>query len=153
MRREQPRWAAPLGQRPDDSGRAATWDQTVRLAAAYRETYGVTTTDAASPLGQRPVGHGPKAAAWDQITTQWRQLMTTPDRQDAASDVMLTVESRRDALDALRDEFTSGVAARTQQLQDEDEKERQEARRDEAEDEYDDQRETLGDDLHRGMSY
>ncbi|MGK3204323.1 hypothetical protein [Amycolatopsis sp. MEPSY49] len=41
--------------------------------------------------------------------------MTAPDRQDVASDAMLGVESRRDTLDARRDEFTSGVAARTQQ--------------------------------------
>ncbi|WP_285483919.1 MobF family relaxase [Amycolatopsis sp. NBRC 101858] len=153
VHREHPRWAARLGQRPDDSGPAATWDQTVRLAAAYRETYGITTTDTASPLGLRPAGHGPKAAAWDQITTQWRQLMTTPEPQDAASETMLTVESRRDTLDALRDEFTSGVAARTQQLKDQDEKKRREARRDEADDEYDDRRESLGDGLHRGMGY
>ncbi|WP_410591836.1 MobF family relaxase [Amycolatopsis sp. lyj-23] len=153
VHREQPRWAARLGQRPDDAEPAATWDQTVRLAAAYRETYGITTTDDASPLGLRPAGHGPKAAAWDQITTQWRQLMTAPDRQDAASDAMLTAESRRDTLDALRDEFTSGVAARTQQLQDQDEKERQAARHDETEDEYDDRHESFGDDLHRGMGY
>ena len=149
--REQPRWVAQLGHRPDDSGQAVSWDQAVRLAAAYRETYGITTTDTASPLGLRPAGHGPKAAAWDQITTQWRQLMTTPEPQDAASDAMLTVESRRDTLDALRDEFASGVAARTQQLQDE--KDGQEARRDEADDEYDDRHESLGDDLHRGMGY
>ncbi|WP_350310620.1 MobF family relaxase [Amycolatopsis sp. RTGN1] len=151
--REQPRWAAQIGHRPHDSGQAASWDQVVRLVAAYRETYGITTTDAASPLGLRPASNDPKATAWDQITNQWRQLMTTPDRQDAASDAMLTVESRHDTLDALRDEFTSGVAARTQQLQDQDEKERREARRDEAEDEYDDRRETSGDDLHRGMGY
>ncbi|QKV74216.1 hypothetical protein [Amycolatopsis sp. Hca4] len=153
VHREQPRWAAQLGQRPDVAGPAATWDQTVRLAAAYRETYGITTTDAASPLGQRPACHGPKADAWDQIIIQWRQLMTTPDRRDVASDAMLTVESFRDILDALRHEFRSGVAARTQQLQDEEEKERQEARRDEVEDEYDNRHETLGDDLHRGMGY
>lgn len=153
VQRERPRWAAPLGQRPDDSGPAATWDQAVRLAAAYRETYGITTTDAASPLGQRPASPGPKADAWEQITTQWRQLMTTPDPQDAASEAMLTVESRRDTLDALRDEFTSGVAARTKQLQDQDETDRQEALRDEAADEHDDRRETFGDDLHRGMGY
>lgn len=151
--REQPRWAVQLGQRPGDSGPAASWDQAVRLAAAYRETYGITITDAVSPLGQRPVGHGPKVEAWDQITTHWRQLMATPDPQDAASDAMLTIESRRDTLDALRDEFTSGVAARTEQLKEQDEKDRQEARRDEAENEYDDRRETFGDDLHRGMGY
>ncbi|MFJ7212680.1 MobF family relaxase [Amycolatopsis sp. NPDC098790] len=149
--REQPRWTAQIGHRPDDSGQAASWDQAVRLAAAYRETYAITTTDTASPLGLRPAGHGPKAAAWDQITTQWRQLMTTPEPQDAASDAMLTVESRRDTLDALRDEFASGVAARTQQLHDE--KDRQEARAAEAADEYDDRDESLGEDLHRGMGY
>lgn len=151
--REQPRWATQLGQRPGNSGPAESWDQAVRLAAAYRETYGITTTDAASPLGHRPTGHGLKTAAWDQITTQWRQLMTTPDPQDAASDAMLTVESRRDTLDALRDEFSSGVTARTEQLQEQDEKDRQEARRDEAEGEYDDRHESVGDDLHRGMGY
>jgi hypothetical protein len=153
VHREQPQWAAQIGHRPDDSGQAASWNQTVRLAAAYRETYGITTTDAASPLGQRPTGHGPKAEAWDQITTQWRQLMTTPDPHDAASDAMLTVESRRDTLDALRDEFTSGVAARSEQLREEDERELRDALHEEAEDEYHDLRDSIGNDMHRGMGY
>ncbi|WP_328649114.1 hypothetical protein OHS58_18095 [Amycolatopsis sp. NBC_00348] len=59
--REQPAWLAPLGARPDDAALARQWDQVIGLAAAYRETYGITTADVASPLGypirrQRPSG-------------------------------------------------------------------------------------------------
>ncbi|MGV9364264.1 MobF family relaxase [Amycolatopsis sp. NPDC003731] len=154
VQREQPRWAAQLGQRPDDAGPAATWDQTVRLAAAYRETYGITTADAASPLGNQPAGNDLRADAWRHITRQWRHLMTTPDREDAASDVMLTHESLRDAADAYAARFNAELAAEKEQEEDAEAETAAAARRTELEDELvDGEDHSYGEGAHRGLSY
>ena len=48
--RERPAWAATAGARPDNPVTAQRWDETIGLAAAYRETYRVRTNDASSPL-------------------------------------------------------------------------------------------------------
>ena len=150
--RENPVWATEAGARPEEPLRARLWDETVSLAAAYRETYAITTTDASSPLGRQPTSDGLKAQAWQQITTQWRQLMNTPDREDAESDAMLTLESRRDFRDALNDEFRSDVDALVSSALNEEES-RRAARRDEAEDELDDGYDGQSDDLHTGLGY
>jgi hypothetical protein len=71
--RERPAWLAHLRARPDDAALARQWDQVVGLAAAYRETYGITTADAASPLGNPPAGNDLRADAWRDIPRQWRQ--------------------------------------------------------------------------------
>jgi len=51
--REQP-LTARLGPRPHQPATAARWDQLTGLAAAYRETYNITSTDSAEPLGPNP---------------------------------------------------------------------------------------------------
>lgn len=150
--RENPVWATEAGARPDDPLRARLWDETVSLAAAYRETYAITTTEPSSPLGRQPTRDGPKAQAWHQITTQWRQLMTTPDREDTESDAMLTLESRRDYRDVLDKEFRSDVDALVSSAHAEEEA-RRSAHRDEAEDELDDGYDGQSDDLHTGLGY
>jgi conjugative relaxase-like TrwC/TraI family protein len=150
--RENPAWATEAGARPEDPLRARRWDETVGLAAAYRETYAITTTDATSPLGRQPTSDGPKAQAWHQITTQWRQLMTTPDREDTESDAMLTLESRRDARDAFNAEFRSDVDALVSSAQAEEAALRS-ARRNEAESELDDGYDGQSNDLHTGLGY
>jgi hypothetical protein len=149
--RENPVWATKAGARPEEPLRARLWDETVSLAAAYRETYAISTTDATSSLGRQPTSDGAKAQAWHQITTQWRQLMTTPDREDAESDAMLTLESRRDYRDALNKEFRSDVDALVSSAQAEGEA-RRSARRNEPEDELDDGY-SQSDDLHTGLGY
>ncbi|WP_410659466.1 MobF family relaxase [Amycolatopsis sp. lyj-112] len=150
--REPPRWAALLRTRPEEPDQGERWDQTATLAAAYRETYGITTTDSAPPLGAQPAGNSPKAQAWQQITTQWRQLMTTPEPEDIESDAMLTLESRRDTRDALTDEFRSNVAEKTATLREDDDA-RDATQRDEAEEELDDLHNGRSNDLHDGIGY
>jgi hypothetical protein len=152
--REQPAWLARFGARPDDATLARQWDQLVGLAAAYRETYGITTADAASPLGNQPAGNDLRADAWHDITRQWRHLMTTPDPEDAASDVMLTRESLRDAADAYVAKFDAELAAEKEQEQDAEEETASAARRTELEEELvDGQDHGYGESTHRGLSY
>ncbi|WP_410598064.1 MobF family relaxase [Amycolatopsis sp. lyj-23] len=152
--REQPAWLARFGARPEDAALARQWDQLVGLAAAYRETYGITTADAASPLGQQPAGNDLRADAWQDITRQWRHLMTTPDREDAASDVMLTRESLRDGVDAYVARFNAEVAAEKEQREDAEAETAAAARRTELEEELvDGQDHGYGESAHRGLSY
>ncbi len=151
--REQPAWLARFGDRPEDAALARHWDQVVGLAAAYRETYGITTADAASPLGNQPAGNDLRADAWRDITRQWRHLMTTPDPEDAASNVMLTRESLRDAADAYAACFNAELAAEKAQEQDAEETIAS-ARRTELEEELvDSERQGHGENTHHGLSY
>ncbi|WP_158892661.1 MobF family relaxase [Amycolatopsis anabasis] len=110
--REQPSWAAGLGPRPADPVTAGRWDHVVSLAAAYRETYGITSTNASSPVGRKP-GSGVRAEAWQYITKQWRPLMTRPDRETAQSQADLEVTARRtaaeDQQEDLRDDAIEGL--------------------------------------------
>ncbi|MFJ1768024.1 MobF family relaxase [Amycolatopsis sp. NPDC088138] len=152
--RAQPAWLARLGARPDDAALARQWDQVVGLAAAYRETYGITTADAASPLGNQPIGDDLRADAWRDITRHWRHLMTTPDPEDAASDMMLTRESLRDAADAYVARFDAELAAEKEQEEDAEAETTAAARRTESEDELvDGQDHGYGESAHRGLSY
>ncbi len=152
--RQQPPWLARFGDRPDDAALARQWDQVVGLAAAYRETYVITTADAASPLGNPPPGNDLRADAWRDITRQWRHLMTLPDREDAASDVMLTRESRRDTADAYVARFYAELAADKEQEADTEAETTAAARRTELEDELVDGHDHgYGEGAHRGLSY
>ncbi|WP_410626211.1 MobF family relaxase [Amycolatopsis sp. cmx-8-4] len=152
--REQPAWLARFGARPDDAALARHWDQVVGLAAAYRETYGITTADAASPLGNQPAGNDLRADAWRDITQQWRHLMTTPDREDAASDSMLTRESLRDAADAYAARFFAGLAAEKEEAAEAAADTAAAARRTELEEELvDGHDQGYGEGSHRGLSY
>ncbi|MEV4055128.1 MobF family relaxase [Amycolatopsis sp. NPDC049688] len=152
--REQPAWLARFGARHDDAALARRWDHVVGLAAAYRETYSITTADAASPLGNPPAGNDLRADAWRDITRQWRHLMTTPDREDAASEEMLTRESLRDGVDAYVARFNAEVTAEKEQEKDAEAETASAARRTELEDELvDGQDHGYGENVHRGLSY
>ncbi|WIV52856.1 MobF family relaxase [Amycolatopsis nalaikhensis] len=152
--REQPAWLARFGARPVDAALARHWDQVVGLAAAYRETYGIATADASSPLGNQPTGNDLRADAWRAITRQWRHLMTTPDREDTASDVMLTRESLRDAADAYVARFDAGLADERAREEDAATETAAAARRAELEDELvDGQDHGYGESAHRGLTY
>jgi conjugative relaxase-like TrwC/TraI family protein len=152
--REHPAWLTHFGVRPDDAALARQWDQVVGLAAAYRETYGIATADAASPLGNQPAGNDLRAEAWRDITRQWRHMMTTPDPEDAASDVMLTRESLRDAADAYVARFDAEVAAEKAQEEEAETSTETAARRTELEEGLlDGQSHGHGESAHRGLSY
>lgn len=92
---EQPAWTTGLG--PRQPATAARWDEFAGLAAAYRETYNITSTDPAAPLGPQPDTAGAKARAWKSITDQWRPPVTIP-----APDILRRSNQQR--IDALRDQ-------------------------------------------------
>lgn len=81
----QPSWTAGLGPRPDDPAAAALWDDRAGAAAAYRETYRITTRSPDVPLGAQPRGDDARARAWKNLTDQWRPIVTTPDDQFSAN--------------------------------------------------------------------
>ncbi|HEX5408111.1 MAG TPA: MobF family relaxase, partial [Pseudonocardiaceae bacterium] len=76
---DKPAWLAGIGARPSPPNTPTAWDELAGLAAAFRETYNITNTDAAAPLGPQPTSAGAKARAWQDITTRWRQPVTVSD--------------------------------------------------------------------------
>lgn len=92
---DRPTWAAGLGRRPTELHAAARWDELARLAAAYRETYGITSNNPAEPVGPQSSSAGAKTKAWQDITANWGTVVT-------ASDDDLRVENQH-LIDALRD--------------------------------------------------
>ncbi len=95
--RERPAWAAGLGPRPQQPAAAARWDELAGLAAAYRETYHITDSDPAAPLGPHPDSAGLKTRAWTAITDQWRPPVATPDPAEVR-------HRNQHRIDALRDQ-------------------------------------------------
>ncbi|WP_237440118.1 AAA family ATPase [Amycolatopsis rubida] len=67
-----PPWATSLGPRPTDPEHATQWDETITLAAAYRETFHVSASNTTSPLG--PPQTGGRARVWKMLTTQWEAI-------------------------------------------------------------------------------
>ncbi|MDR2985643.1 MAG: hypothetical protein LBV34_12470, partial [Nocardiopsaceae bacterium] len=106
-----PTWAAPLGPRPSSLGEAIDWEETLTLAAAYRETFRVTADHPTSPLGPRPTGNHLQAQAWTLITQRWTERLTrTPPRNHSDP----RPDRDPDLDDALNREFKAGTdAART----------------------------------------
>ncbi len=93
---EPSRWTAALGTRPsDEPDLGERWDHLATLAAAYRETYTITSTDPAVPIEQRPPGQNPQAYAWDQLTRHWSSPMATPSE----------VGRNQQAIDKVRDDL------------------------------------------------
>ena len=109
LTREQPAWTTGLGPRPQQPATSARWDELAGLAAAYRETYHVTSSDPLAPLGPQPETVGVKTRAWKAITDQWRPPVTAPDPDD-----LRRVNQQR--IDALRDQ----VIARSEDYREED---------------------------------
>lgn len=105
---DQPAWTAGLGRRPTASDEANPWDELAGLAAAYRETYNITSNGPAEPLGPRPSSAGAKARAWQDITTLWTPPMTP------SADHLPTDNQRRiDALARRLEDVESEVASET----------------------------------------
>ncbi|MCI2422505.1 relaxase domain-containing protein [Saccharopolyspora sp. K220] len=96
---EPPHWTAGLGPRPANPETAQQWDQRVVLAAAYRETYRVTSNDPQTPLGVDPGGNSARATAWRAITEQWRPPV---DPDSTAASVEAEIEELRDRVDERR---------------------------------------------------
>ncbi|WP_344926844.1 MobF family relaxase [Saccharopolyspora gregorii] len=95
---DPPHWAAGLGPRPDEPRAALHWENLLGQATAYRETYGIDSTDPARPLGEPPEGHNLRAHAWRHILDRW-----TPEAPPEAD--------RRDPNDRLRAEFGEPLMA------------------------------------------
>jgi len=146
LTREQPSWTAGLGPRPDQPAAAAHWDELAGLAAAYRETYNITDTDPATPLGPQPDSAGVKARAWKAITNQWRPPVITSDLDDDLG------SRNQQSIDALRDQVIVGREDDREDAADELAHDRDET----AEETYrydDDQGLDEDTDLHLGLGY
>lgn len=74
----RPAWTRSLGPRPTDPVQARRWDRTLELAAAYRATHNITSTNPDRPLGTQPRRDGTQARSWQHITNEWRTIMPTP---------------------------------------------------------------------------
>lgn len=152
--REQPAWLARFGARPEDAALARQWNRLVGLTAAYRETYGITTADAASPLGNQPASNDLRADAWRNITRQWRHLMTTSEPDLSTFGSWSTFETVDEALKAVfpKDE----AAAEDESMNEAEEVDTDEsaARRIELEEELvDGQGHGYGESAHRRLTY
>lgn len=99
---EQPPWTAGLGPRPKTPEAAQQWDDVAGLAAAYRETFGISGDDPAAPIGPEPDGTNATARAWRAITGRWRPPMTDP------ADELRAENQRR--IDELRESLTESAA-------------------------------------------
>ncbi|GAB3162211.1 hypothetical protein GCM10027258_80870 [Amycolatopsis stemonae] len=88
-----PDWTSGLGSRPSDPVAATRWDELAGAAAAYRETYRITTADPRVPLGAQPRGEDARARAWKNLTDQWRPIVTTP---DPYADNQMRIDALRD---------------------------------------------------------
>lgn len=119
--RDQPDWTARLGPRPTDPDAAARWDQLVGSAAAYRDTYQITTTDPAAPIGADPEGNGPKTRAWHHITNEWRSTMTNPDPDGRRAATQRAANALRDSTTELREDHRDLAAERHDDQRHEDE--------------------------------
>lgn len=102
--RDQPEWTSRLGPRPADPEAAARWGHLVGIAAAYRDTYQITTTDPATPVGDQPDGHGLKARAWHHIINEWRNTMTNPDPDGRRAATQRATNALRDSTAELRED-------------------------------------------------
>ena len=115
---EQPRWTAGLGPRPEDPALAERWDTVAGLAAAYRDTYGITSNDSAHPLGEQPDSQGLRARAWHELIDQWGPPGDHPGEphQTASADED-ELERLRDGIDfdELLGTFADALSERTEE--------------------------------------
>lgn len=72
--RTTPAWTTALGPRLNSPVTAEKWDDLVGMITAYRETFKITDTDPALPLGPKPGSPGAKAHVWTQLTKQCAAL-------------------------------------------------------------------------------
>ncbi|WP_433869233.1 AAA family ATPase [Saccharopolyspora sp. CA-218241] len=117
---DQPAWAAPLGPRPQAPNAAEEWEEIAGLAAAYRETFDVHSTDPNVPLGPEPSGDTAKADAWRTITEKWRQTMTNPNQNFQRDDAIERIEALRDAVLETREDHHDDHTERQADHHDED---------------------------------
>jgi len=90
----EPGWRRLLGPRPVEPARAAQWEQTVAVVAAYRATFNVTTTNPLTPLGAAPTAGSEQAPVYRAVTKQWRTTMTSTDPTTGAPDSPSAVTTR-----------------------------------------------------------
>jgi len=143
--REQPAWIAGLGSRPQQAAAAARWDELAGLAAAYRETYNITSADPAAPLGPQPDTAGGKARAWKAITDQWKPPLTTPDPDDRCRLNQQRIDALRDQVIDRRENYREDTAA--ERVHDREEAAEEKYRRD------DDDQLDEDTDFHSGLGY
>ncbi|WP_344681468.1 hypothetical protein, partial [Saccharopolyspora taberi] len=122
---DQPSWAARLGPRPQDPAAAEQWDAVAGLAAAYRETFNIRSTNPDVPLGPEPGGETARADAWRMITDKWRQTMTTPNENFQRDDTIERVEALRDEVLETREDYRDDYVERQADYRDEDETHRE----------------------------
>ncbi|GAA1027139.1 MULTISPECIES: MobF family relaxase [Amycolatopsis] len=101
-----PAWAASLGPRPIDPEHSTRWDETLALAAAYRETFHVPGSDTTSPFG--PPQTGRRARMWRILTAQSEAVVAQSVRLSSTN---VGAASRVRAKDTLDREFHAGVEA------------------------------------------
>ncbi|WIY05549.1 hypothetical protein QRX60_17485 [Amycolatopsis mongoliensis] len=99
-----------------------------------------------------PVGHLRADAPWD-ATRHWTHLMTTPGREDTASDAVLIRESLRDTADDYAARFFAGLAAEKEQEAEADADTAAAARRTELEELVDDHDHGYSESSHRELDY
>lgn len=102
-----PPWAVFLGPRPTNPEHAAQWETTLTLAAAYRETFRVTTSDPTSPLGPPQSGKHARAREWRMLNEQWNAHTELPTQAWNTA----TSAPGRHTSGALDREFHAGVDA------------------------------------------
>ncbi|MGH3935619.1 MAG: MobF family relaxase, partial [Pseudonocardiaceae bacterium] len=107
---EQPAWTAGLSPRPYQPTAAARWDDLAGLAAAYRQTYNITSGDPAAPLGPQPDTAGVKARTWKTITDQWRPPVATPDSDTLRQSNQQRIDALRDPVIARREDYREDTA-------------------------------------------
>lgn len=141
--REQPTWTAGLGPRPEQPAVVARWDELAGLAAAYRETYNITNTDPAAPLGPQP-GHrwrqGPRLESHHRpVETAGGHTRTRTTCAAATSNAL------RDRVSDRREHYREDTAA--ERVHDHEETAEEDYRRD------DDEQLDEDTDFHSGLGY
>ncbi|ASU79199.1 hypothetical protein CDG81_13870 [Actinopolyspora erythraea] len=132
---EPPAWTSGLGPRPEDPVAAEHWDELAGLAAAYRETYNIRSTNPDTPLGPEPGGQNAKTEAWQTITDAWRQPVSIPNDNDHRDETLARLEALRDAV--LNNSETSHDEQRTWRADDRDDENSDEHYRYDDDDELD----------------
>ncbi|MFI6029451.1 MobF family relaxase [Amycolatopsis magusensis] len=149
-----PDWTSGLGPRPTDPIAATRWDELAGAAAAYRETYRITTANPDVPLGAQPRGGDARARAWKNLTDQWRPLVTTPDPYSVNQ---MHIDALRDQVINRAEDYVEDAEELAADYADEAHEQRTDARAIEAAEElnrYDDP-ETVGQtrDIDSGFGY
>lgn len=91
---QQPQWAAPLGQRPEETPATPAWDRAASLAAAYRQMHGVADDDPRI-LGKEP---RPQDSLRHQAYQEARQAIEPVRAERARANRAASAQQARDEL-------------------------------------------------------